>query len=110
MSNPKPLIDPTTVAATTTTYYTVPTNVTTTLTQFALHNTSASAVQVTVYLVPSGGSAGVTNQIFKQTIAALETKIVYGALNASLESAATIQAIADTASVVALHISGREVV
>lgn len=110
MSSPKPLIDPTTIANTTTTYYTVPANVVTTITQATLHNTSSSPVLVTVYLVPSGGSAGVTNQIYKQRLAALETKIVYGALNASLESAATLQAQADTASVVALHLSGREVV
>ena len=108
-TTPKPLLDPALVANSTTTYYTVPTATTTIIKHLALHNTSASPVQVTVYLVESGGTAGASNQIFKKTIASLESYPVYSALNATLEAGATIQAIAGTASAVSLHASGNEV-
>jgi len=108
-TTPKPLLDPTTIAASTTTYYTVPTATTTIIKHFALHNTSASPVQVTVYLVESGGTAGVGNQLFKKTLAALESLQVFAAINATLETGASIQCSAGTGSVVSLHVSGNEV-
>lgn len=108
-TTPKPLLDPTTVANSTTTYYTVPAATTTIIKHMALHNTSASPVQVTIYLVESGGTAAATNQIFKKTIASLESIQVFSAINATLEAGATVQAVAGTASVVALHASGNEI-
>lgn len=109
-TTPKPLWDPTTLTAAAVTYYTVPAATTTIIKHLALHNTSSSPVQVTIYLVPSDGSAGVTNQIFKGSIAGLDSVQVYSAINGTLETGATIQALAATAGVVSFHGGGNEVI
>ena len=45
------------------TYYTAPANTTTIIKKLVLVNTTAGAVACTIYLIPSGGSAGATNTL-----------------------------------------------
>lgn len=108
-TTPKAFFDPALLTTGAVTYYTVPSSTVAIIKHLSLHNTSASPVQVTVNLVESGGTAGASNQVYKRTLAALESTQVFPAVNATLESGATIQALAATGSVVAIFASGNEV-
>jgi hypothetical protein len=66
-------------------------------------NNSVNAETVTVYLVPNGGSAGVTNIVWvAKTLAAGETKECFEAENQVLLPGDTLQALASTAAKVTL--------
>lgn len=90
------------------TYYTVVSPVKKTIVkEMLLCNTSASPVTFTIYIVPSGGSAGVANcEFMTVTLQAYETKI-FGR-TCVMELGGTIQALAGTDSVVSLSVSGVE--
>lgn len=108
-TTPKRLFAPSNLTASTAVYYTVPTSTTTVIKHLALHNTSSSPVEATIYIVPSGGTAGVDNQIFKRVISPLESIQAFPVINATLPSGTTIQALAATASVISIHGSGNEI-
>jgi hypothetical protein len=98
----------TTAAAT---YYASPTNTTTVVRAMQLVNTSANAAKVTVYLVPSGGTAGAANTIISNlALAAGETYNCPEAINAVLEAGDTIQALSDTNAAISMQASGIQVV
>lgn len=85
------------------TYYTTPTNVTTTISALSLCNTTAGAVTATVHLVPSGGSASATNMILSaRTLAAGESFSVPYAIGQSMAQGGTIQALASANTSISL--------
>lgn len=100
------LVPPDFLTATAATYYTVPASKTVQIDQASVFNSDASARTVTIYLVPSGGTASAENAIVTAlSLAAGETKLV-PELNHKLTEAMTIQALASSANVVALTVSG----
>lgn len=109
-TTPKPMFDPFLVTAGVTTAYTVPASTTGIIKHLAAHNTASTPVELTVYLVESGGTAGVSNQIFKRKIAGNDDAIIFSAINATLEASATIQVVASVASSISLHGGVNEVV
>lgn len=109
MTTPKKLVEPVQLVVANTTHYTVPISTTTILKHASLHNSSSSSVEVTINLVPSGGSASTTNQIFKRAISPGETKLVYEIINATLGAGDSIQTSCETASAVSFTASGNEV-
>jgi hypothetical protein len=100
----------TTQAGTTaTTLYTVPASTTAVIQTVTLCNTSASAVTVSLYRVPSGGTAGAANQaINAYSLAANETRFL-DELRWGLASGTMMQASAGTANVVTIFLDGVEV-
>jgi len=109
-TTPKQAFDPYLLPDVTGTAYLVPTNTVAVVKHLAVHNTSDTPVEVTVWLVENGGTATDSNQIFKRKIAGYDGKIVFPAINATLETGATIQAKADTVSVISIFGSVNEVV
>ena len=90
-------------------YYTVPANTITTISACSLCNSTATARYVTVYLVPNGGTAGVSNVVLSQrVIAAGETYNVSAVIGQTIPAGASIQALAEAASAITLVASGYE--
>lgn len=85
------------------TYYTAPTGTTSTIGNLSLTNTSGSVVKVTLYRVPSGGAAGVTNEFMAAfSLSPGQTYVPPAAIGLQLESGMTLQALADTATAVTI--------
>jgi hypothetical protein len=92
-------------------YYTSPANTTTIVKKCTVTNTSAGALTVTIYLVPSGGSAGATNTVTSaKSIAAGATYEAYECENHVLLAGDTLQALASAASSLTLKASGIQIV
>lgn len=105
---PKRLIAGSQLTTSAATYYTA-TAVKARIDALVLTNTSAGAVTATVYLVPSGGSAGASNCILSaRSLAAGESYVVPGALGQWLDSGGTIQALASSATSITIVASGVE--
>ena len=86
------------------------TNVRATITKATAYNTDASARTVTVYIVPSGGTAGDSNCIIEElSIAAGGTEILSQLEGHTVPLNGSIQALASSAAQVTLTISGLEV-
>lgn len=84
-----------------TTLYTVPTATTTTIANFSFSNTSGSAVSITVYNVPSAGSAGTGNIVVPSfSLSAGQSYVPPQLIGLNMASGSTLQALAGTASVV----------
>lgn len=74
-----------------------------------LYNTDTSARQVTIYRVPSGGSPGTTNIVLSGQggrVMAGQDMVVNVLAGMTLNAGDTIQALADSASVVNFTMSG----
>ncbi|WLE58392.1 hypothetical protein GIY62_14780 [Burkholderia plantarii] len=81
--------------------YTAPAGTTSTVNSFALTNTSASPVPVTMYRVPSGGDAGATNCLMSAfSLAAGQTYVPNQVIGLHLSPGMTLQAFAGTAAAV----------
>jgi len=92
-----------------TTQYTA-TNCKTIIDKFTATNTSAGNVTISVNLVTSGGSAGVTNLIVdSRAIAPDETYTFPELVGQSLEAGGFISTLAGTASALTISASGREI-
>lgn len=90
-------------------YYTAPVNTVSTISAMSVTNTTGTARTVTVYLVPSGGTADATNVVCSaRTVSPGETFNVFGAIGQTLAAGGTIQALADAATALALVASGYE--
>ena len=96
------------------TYYTVPASTSAKDITFDFLNTdTANAIGITLHLVPSGGTASATNQLFSETapggliLAPSEWRSV--PIDQSIGAGAFIQVKASIASKVALHITVTEV-
>ena len=89
----KRLIDGATLTGSVATYYLSPSSTTTIIKKLPIVNTTAGAINCTIYLVPDG-SAGATNTITSaKSIAAGETWSCPDAENMVLEAGGTIQAL-----------------
>ena len=99
------------VAATATTYYTAPANTRSIIKKLTFTNTTAGALTVTVYLVPSGGTASATNTLVSaQSIGAGECWECYPAAGQVLQAAGFLQALASAATSIAIQGAVAEVV
>lgn len=106
---PKRLVNGSQLTTSAATYYTAPANTLTTISASSVTNTTATAQAVTVYLVPSGGTAGVTNCVCSaRVVAPGETYNISGAIAQTLASGGTIQALSDAATALTLVVSGYE--
>ena len=105
---PKRLVDGSQIAASATTYYTA-TNVKTRIDALSLTNTAATAINVTIYLVPSGGSASDSNIVLDaRSVPAGGTYIPPGVIGQWIEAGGTLRAFASSATSVTLVASGVE--
>ena len=105
---PKRLVAGSQLTAVAATYYTA-TAVTTRIDACALTNTTAGAVTATVHLVPSGGTATVSNCVMSaKSLAAGETVTVAGAIGQWLAAGGTLQALASAGASITLVSSGVE--
>lgn len=83
------------------TYYTVPAGTYSTISNLSLTNTSAAPVAVTVYNVPSAGSAGPSNVLVSSySLAVGQTYVPPQAIGLSMAPNSTLQAIAATGAAV----------
>lgn len=99
------------LSASAATYYTAPANTRTIIKKLTFTNTTGTARAVTVYLVPSGGTASDSNTITStQSVPAHSTWECYEAEGHVLETGGFIQALADSATSVTVRGSGLEVV
>lgn len=107
MNTPKRLISGSQLTGAAATYYTAPTLTKAIIKRLTLCNTTAGAVACTVYLVPSGGTAGATNTISSaKSVAAGETWLCSAAEGMALEAGGFIQALGLNVTIMA---SGVEV-
>lgn len=106
----KPLINSKFASDSAESEYEAPSNTRTIVDKFTATNTHASAVTLTVYIVPSGGSAGASNTIIKaQSLAASETADLTELKNQILDAADTIDVVASVADKIVIRASGREI-
>lgn len=109
MLTPKRLVEGSQLTGSAVTYYTAPAKTKTILKKLTLTNTSAGAVTATVYLIPSGGTAGDANTLKKAvSIAAGATYDCAEAVNHVLEPGDFLQALASAGTAVTLMASGVE--
>lgn len=81
--------------------YTAPTATTSTIANMSFSNTSASPVSITVYNVPSGGTASAANQVVPSySLSVGQSYIPSQLIGLNLAPGSTLQALAGTASVV----------
>lgn len=105
----KPLFTAKTAENTTTTQYTA-SNVTTIIDKFTVTNYTGTAAVFTVYLVPDGGAAAVSNVVLNQkSVAAYATYTCPELVGHVLENGGFISTIAGTASALSIRASGREI-
>jgi hypothetical protein len=91
------------------TYYTA-TNVTTFIDKMTVCNTTANSVTLTLDLVPSGSSAGVSKRVISaRIIAAGDTYLCPEAVGHILAPSDTIQGLASANTSLTIRSSGREV-
>lgn len=103
----KQLVAPQALTAAVVTYYTVPANTVAIVTAGALSNSTGGAVACSVYIVPSGGTAGTSNKtIPARSIANNDTDLCPELLGQRLPAGTTIQAVGNGVSFV---LSGEEV-
>jgi len=94
MVTPARIIEGAQLTGSAATYYTAPVLTKVRLRKLVFCNTTGGAVNVTVYLVPSGGSAGVTNTVWSaKTLGAGVTIECYEAEGHVLEAGDFISAL-----------------
>jgi hypothetical protein len=91
------------------TAYTVPASTETKITDAQAHNNDSSERTLSVYLVPSAGSADGSNLFAELTLAAGESVKIIEVMGRLLETGSTIQHVASVASMVAVSYSGKEI-
>lgn len=104
----KSLIAPQQLTASAATYYTS-TGVRTRVDKLSISNPTGTARDVTIYLVPSGGSAGDSTTITKtKTVASLETWNCPDMVGQILEAGGTIQALASAVTALTISAAGTQ--
>jgi hypothetical protein len=83
------------------TLYTSPANVKTVIKKLTFYNGSGGALNLTVYLVPTGGAAGSGNIVAYHTLADKETYECYPAENQELNAGDFLSAASSGAGIVA---------
>lgn len=92
------------------TYYTAPANTKTVISACRLTNTTAGAVTATVYLVPSGGTAGATNIVLSAKSLAAGESFDVPIDGQVLLTGGTLQALASANTSITIVASGVEIV
>lgn len=111
MRTPKRLVNGTTLTTANVVQYTAPANTRTIIRRATFVNSSAQAATVTVYLVPSGGTVSVGNQIIRnRALGAGEAWSAPDLEGHVIEAGGSIQASASAASAISLVASGVEIV
>lgn len=106
---PKSLTDGTQLPAVNGTLYTTPALTTAVIWACTLANTTGGAITVTLYRVPSGGTAGAPTMVLgAYSVAANTSYVVKELVNQILEPGDTIEGFASSATSVSIHISGVE--
>lgn len=106
--NPRPLAAGTLTAAVVT-YYTTPAAAKTRIDAFSVVNYSASPATFSIWLVPTGGTAGDTNLLVKdRSIAAGASGRILEAIGQWLSGGGTIQMSASAGAAVTVTVSGIE--
>lgn len=106
----KNLINSKYAADSATTEYTAPASTRTIIDKFTATNITGGAVTLTVYLVPSGGSAGDSNKVISAlSIAAGATDDIEELKNQILATGDFISVLAGAATSIVIRASGREV-
>lgn len=105
------IMQPATLTATAAAYVTCPQNQILTTKKVTVTNTSANAVTLTLYKVPSGSTPGTGNLLIGALTIPANTvnggvKELYEAENQMLQPGDTLQALAGTAGVLNLNVSG----
>lgn len=97
-------ITPTQLTNVTATYYTTPANTKAIIKKLTFTNSTATAQTVTVYLVPSGGAAGVTNILVDaRVVGAKETYECFEAQGQTFQPAGTLQAKSDAGAAITIN-------
>lgn len=111
MVNPTAFTESAQLTASAATQYTSPSATASVVKKLTLCNADASnGYSVTIYIVVSGGSPGVTNLLINaRTIGAGQTLDITEAVNQILKPGDYISAFADTAAKVAIRISGVQI-
>lgn len=98
------------IANSNTTYYTAGSGIRSRVEKATICNTDSSARTFSLYLVPTGGSAGVTNQLIDtRSVNVDETITISELIGQWLAPGDFIVAVASAASALTLRISGVEV-
>lgn len=93
-------IAPLALATSVQTAYTAPGGTTTTVANLSLTNTNATPATVTLYNVPSGGSAGAGNEFLAAfSLSAGQTYVPPAAIGLTLAPGSTLQALASATGV-----------
>jgi hypothetical protein len=112
-NKPAQLVGNTQVAATDTTYYTVPINTRTTITAALVNNTTATARTLTVNIIPSGGSVSASNRVVSALVipeAGTAPTQITALIGQTLLPGAVISMIAEAATALTPLISGYETI
>lgn len=104
-------ITPAQVAASATEYYKPATNIAAIIKKLTFTNTTGNAIALTVYRVPSGGTADVTNMLINaRVIGGYETYECFEAEGQSLASGDSLKAFAGTASAITIQGAVAEII
>ncbi|MCL8207180.1 MAG: hypothetical protein K6V97_03780 [Actinomycetia bacterium] len=79
------------------------------LNEIVLCNTTSSAATITLYVVPSGGTAGAATAIISGFSVAAKDTVVLTGLRTAIPPSGTIQGVQGTANAITVTISGAEV-
>ena len=110
MITPKSLVNGVSLTDAAATYYTVGANTRGVITKATFTNDDASAVTLTINLIPSAGSAGYANTIVKEkSLAAGETWSCSDIASHVLEASGYISMVASVTDKIGCRISGYEV-
>lgn len=110
-TTPKRLVSGSQLTNSVATYYTAPAATKARISAFTATNTTAGAVTITVYLVPSAGSATDSNIVADVIpLAAYESKAITGAIGHVIEAGGSIQALASANTSINIVVSGYEIV
>lgn len=90
------------------TLYTVPASTSTIIKNIFLCNTTGTDANVTLYFVPSGGTAGNTNKVISSYTVSANDSVVID-LSSVLETGDTVQGVQGTSGAITAYISGVEV-
>jgi len=88
--------------------YTAGDNTRTQITRAIAYNDDSSGRTLTLYQVPSGGTANADTKVKTWTILAGETEVLHEMIGARLNESDAIHWVADVADKVNLHLDGQE--
>jgi hypothetical protein len=92
------------------TIYTVPASTNTAVQTITMCNTTSADATITLYRVPSGGTAGAANMVLNVYKVTAGNTIILDNLRWVLPTGATLQALQGTASAITIYVDGVEMV